>query len=87
MNLFSKLEEGYDNLWKMVVRPPRCTYPTNELGPEAFMLEGVQVKRIDVELTNPRGLLLYASHFVPLGQQQYPCVVYLHRNSSNRTEG
>lgn len=51
------------------------------------MLEGVQVKRIDVELTNPRGLLLYASHFIPLNQQQYPCVVYLHRNSSNRTEG
>jgi len=33
MNLFSKLEEGYENLWKMVVRPPRCTYPTSELGP------------------------------------------------------
>lgn len=45
------------------------------------------MKRIDIELTNPRGLTFYASHFIPLDLEKYPCVVYLHGNSSNRTEG
>lgn len=27
MNLFNKLEEGYEALWKMVIRPPRAKYP------------------------------------------------------------
>lgn len=47
MNLFNKLEEGYESLWKMIIRPPRSTYPISELGPEAFVLEGIQVKRTD----------------------------------------
>ena len=66
MNIFNKLGEGYESLWKLIVRPYRNTYSMSELGPDVFYLENRQVKRIDVELTNPRGLTFYASHFVPL---------------------
>lgn len=87
MNIFNKLGEGYESLWKLIIRPQRSTYSMSELGPEVFFLENRQVKRIDMELTNPRGLTFYASHFIPLDLEKYPCVVYLHGNSSNRTEG
>lgn len=87
MNIFNKLGEGYESLWKLIIRPERAMYSQSQLGPEVFCLEGRQVKRVDVVLTNPRGLTFYGSHFIPIGLEAYPCVIYLHGNSSNRTEG
>jgi cephalosporin-C deacetylase-like acetyl esterase len=51
------------------------------------MLGNKKVKRFDVELTNPRGLTFSGSHFIPMDSENYPCVIYMHGNSSNRMEG
>ena len=85
MNIFNKLQGEYDNLWKMIIRPERTTYPETALGPETFVLEGMTVKRNDFQLINSRGFVIFGSHFVPLESESYPCLVYCHGNSSNRT--
>lgn len=38
MNIFNKLGEGYESLWKLIIRPERSTYSMSELGPEVFYL-------------------------------------------------
>jgi cephalosporin-C deacetylase-like acetyl esterase len=85
MQLFTKLQEEYDQLWKYIIRPARTPYPETALGPETFSLEGITIKRCDFQLTNEKGYVFYCSHFVPLHLEQYPCVIYMHGNSSNRT--
>lgn len=87
MQLFNKLQGEYDQLWKHIIRPTRTTYPESALGPETFYLEKVKVKRNSFQLINDRGLVFYGSHYVPLEAESYPCVIYLHGNSSNQTEG
>ena len=87
MNLLNKLQGGYDQLWQHIIRPARTTYPDSDLGPETFILENIKVKRNSFQLINDRGLVFYGSHFVPLEATSYPCVIYLHGNSSNQTEG
>lgn len=84
---FAKLQDDYEQLCRLIIRPARSPYPLSQLGPEEFKLEGTKVKRIDFELTNSRGYVFFCSHFVPLGLNTHPCVVYTHGNSSNRTEG
>lgn len=50
-------------------------------------INGHLVKRIDVELINPRGLTFHGSHYIPANLKNYPCVIYSHGNCSNRLEG
>ena len=45
MQLFNKLQDEYDQLWKYIIRPVRSSYPETHLGPEQFDLEGIKVKR------------------------------------------
>lgn len=85
MQLFNKLQDEYDQLWKYIIRPIRSTYPETHLGPEIFDLEGIKVKREDFQQVSQRGLVFYGSHFFPVNASSYPCVIYLHGNSSNRT--
>ena len=66
MNLFNKLQDEYDQLWKYIIRPIRTTYPETHLGPEQFDLEGIIVERNDFQLVNPKGLVFYGSHFYPV---------------------
>lgn len=33
MNIFNKLQDEYDQLWKYIIRPVRVTYPDKDLGP------------------------------------------------------
>lgn len=105
-----QLEEGNDDdrlelpghpyalaLWNLIIRPPRRRYDLARLGPNEFRLWNVCVKRIDVNLTNSRGMILRCSHFLPRalaegdparqsGMEARPCVVYLHQNASCRLE-
>ena len=47
MNLFGKLQNEYEHLWKQVVRPARSHYSEDSLGPSKFALEGKDVERKD----------------------------------------
>lgn len=90
MALFSKLQGGYEDLWKSIIRPPREEYEVSALGPVNFILREMLYQRTDLELTNDRGQTLQCSHFEPVPAQrpcnQLPCVVYLHANCSSRVE-
>lgn len=78
-------------LWNLVIRPPRLTYTTRQLGPREFTVAGVAASRRDVCLRTPRGTKLECSHYVPLQDsgetiRKIPVVIYLHGNSSSRLE-
>lgn len=101
-----QLEEGSDEdrlelpgqpyalaLWNLIIRPPRRRYDLARLGPSDFRLWSLRVRRVDVNLTNARGMQLRCSHFLPRdlaeggpGGEPRPVVVYLHQNASCRLE-
>ena len=66
MQFLNKIQGGYDQLWKYIIRPTRTPYPDAALGPETFCYENVKVKRNSFQLINDRGHVFYGSHFVPL---------------------
>lgn len=86
----SFLKQGYQDLWKAIIRPPREEYLPSELGPVKFEINHHIFQRTDLQLTNPRGLTLECSFFEPIDEErvaeQLPCVVYLHGNCSSRIE-
>mmetsp|Transcript_59677 Transcript_59677/g.129244 ORF Transcript_59677/g.129244 Transcript_59677/m.129244 type:complete len:385 (-) Transcript_59677:90-1244(-) len=90
MAFLSKLNEQYSELWKAVIRPPRDTYETKDLGPTVFSIESRTYHRTDLSLKNPRGLTIVCSHFEPIPSERVaarlPCVIYLHGNCSSRLE-
>lgn len=57
--------KGYSSLWKAVIRPPRFTYETSDLGPEIFDLYGTLYRRTDLEIPNKHGFKMKCSHFEP----------------------
>lgn len=92
-------ERFYEKTWKLIIRPPRCTYSRQLLGPESLrvLLPGAQpgtkvpgqsYKRQDLELRNARGQILQCSHFVPNTRlrKPLPCVIFCHGSSSCRVE-
>jgi len=80
--------DSYEEAWKAIVRPYRDTYSEEQLGPAKFSIKGQRCRRKDVKLTNMKGLTLECSHFFPGidPDLRWPCVVYLHGNSSSRLE-
>ncbi|EGR33879.1 hypothetical protein IMG5_033680, partial [Ichthyophthirius multifiliis] len=79
---------NYTDFWKLIIRPPRSEYKTQQLGPNSFTIKGIEIQRTDIQIKNKQGLTLQCSHFQPKKpiQQQLPCVIYLHGNSSSRLE-
>lgn len=83
-------------IWNLVIRPPRTTYGTEQLGPPEFEIgTGIRGHRRDVRLRTKRGFHLQCSHFIPRQDrlkgkrrewQRTPVVVYLHGNASSRLE-
>ena len=64
-----------------------------DLGPKEFTVasgNGDRIIRTDVEIPSSRGHTMRCSHFEPLETCRYwkkmPCVIYMHGNSSCRTE-
>ena len=88
MGYFSMAKEGYEELVKAIIRPPRALYTTRELGPAEFRYGGVDVVREDTQVVNGRGHKLECSFWrrrgIPEGGM--PCVVYMHGNASCRAE-
>jgi fermentation-respiration switch protein FrsA (DUF1100 family) len=88
LSYFQMAKLGYEQLVGAIIRPPRCQYTVRHLGPIEFTFCGRQIKRKDFELHNMRGQLLACSMWEPTerGDDQIPCVIYMHGNSSARVE-
>lgn len=86
----SGLTDVYGVLWKLIIRPPRSEYTVADLGPIKFRIGTKAFRRMDLQITNDRGLQLECSHFLPLDLRLEegcsPCVIYLHGNCSSRLE-
>ena len=82
------LGDKYDNLWRYVIRPERDDYSLSELGPTHFEHNNKMFKRTDLTIPNKRNLKLCCSFWEPEERKypKLPCVIYLHGNSSSRTE-
>eukprot|EP01016_Furgasonia_blochmanni_P019637 TRINITY_DN2194_c0_g1_i1.p1 TRINITY_DN2194_c0_g1~~TRINITY_DN2194_c0_g1_i1.p1 ORF type:complete len:373 (+),score=71.56 TRINITY_DN2194_c0_g1_i1:143-1261(+) len=87
-SFLSKFKNGYEDLWKAIIRPPKDEYNIEDLGPKLFSLNGKKYKRTDFQFKNKRGLTIECSHFEPVKRvcEELPCVVYLHGNCSSRVE-
>ena len=81
---------GFDELWKLFIRPPRDSYRYYDLGPTRFEIKDRTYQRSDFEVLNERSLTLKCSMFEPVEAErptyQLPCVIYLHGNCSSRIE-
>jgi len=86
VRFFQNARAGYDELVNAIIRPPRCEYEVQELGPPFFEFLGHEVIREDVELRNQKGQLLVCSHWRFVTEEKRGCCVYLHGNASGRVE-
>ena len=46
---------GYSTLWKAVIRPPKCEYNIEDMGPTEFIISNTRVTRTDIEIVNVHG--------------------------------
>ena len=81
-------KSGYQELVNAIIRPPRCQYREEHLGPPAFTFLGKRFTRTDFTLCTQRGLNLQCSHWEPVERSsvRIPVVIYMHGNSSARVE-
>ena len=81
-------KSGYQELVNAIIRPPRCQYREEHLGPPAFSFLGKRFTRTDFTLCTQRGLNLQCSHWEPVERlsDRIPVVIYMHGNSSARVE-
>ena len=79
------MKDGYEQLVQAIIRPPKAEYEIADLGPTRFSYGGVDFVREDMQVRNPRGLLLDASLWRPLTmpEEGKPCVMWLQREESN----
>ena len=85
---YQMAKQGYQELVNAIIRPPRCEYSEQHLGPSHFKFCGKNFQRHDFQLTNPRNLKICCSHWEPKERVNpvLPCVIYMHGNSSSRLE-
>eukprot|EP01089_Gocevia_fonbrunei_P020454 TRINITY_DN7637_c0_g1_i1.p1 TRINITY_DN7637_c0_g1~~TRINITY_DN7637_c0_g1_i1.p1 ORF type:complete len:389 (+),score=57.68 TRINITY_DN7637_c0_g1_i1:139-1305(+) len=86
----STLAGGYSILVDAIIRPPRLTYDTEDLGPKKFRIGMRTFERTDLELKNDRNLTIQVSHYQPIPeeriQKKLPCVIYCHGNCGCRLD-
>lgn len=85
------IKHGYNELVNLIIRPPRAQYELEDLGPASFAFGNQQYQRRDFSVVNDRQQTLQCSHWLPRqesvnGVTEFPCVIYLHGNSSCRVE-
>eukprot|EP00980_Cylindrotheca_fusiformis_P024706 scaffold12324_cov144-Cylindrotheca_fusiformis.AAC.1 len=77
---------GYQQLVNAIIRPPRCSYELNQLGPEYFRFAGTQFERTDWTLMTERGYHIEVSQWGQKSNYDRPILIYLHGNASARLE-
>lgn len=90
MSYYTMIKQAYQELVNAIIRPPRCQYELQHLGPAIFEFCGKTFQRTDFEIRNPRGHKIVCSLWEPTSQYRpnpiLPCVIYMHGNSSARVE-
>jgi pimeloyl-ACP methyl ester carboxylesterase len=75
------------HLSRLITRPTRDIYTTDDLGPKRFMLGEKIFRRKDMDVINNRGHILKGSWFVP--EENFlltDCMIYCHGNSGSRMD-
>ncbi|CAK0881412.1 unnamed protein product [Prorocentrum cordatum] len=93
-------EDGPDEVWDLIIKPPRMRYSNLELVgryPESFKVGRWPVRRTDFQLVNDRSMTLECTIFQPRAGldssvqsppgQERACVVFCHGHGSNRLNG
>ncbi|RLN87134.1 hypothetical protein BBJ28_00011151 [Nothophytophthora sp. Chile5] len=95
------LGKGYRDVVQLVIRPDRCLYDLEALGPSQFRVAELSVdpvaddvtvaRRRDFDVLNDRGLTVRCSHWRLFGENSgeaavTPCLVYLHSNLGARVD-
>lgn len=79
--LMAQVSQGYNELVKAIIRPPRSRYTLDDLGGSSLFYRGRPFVRTDLELRNARGMRICCSHWEPAPAarpaKELPCVVYL----------
>ena len=87
---WAQIKTGYAEAVNAIIRPPRAKYSLTELGPSKFTLGGLKYERTDFVRRNKRNMKIHCSWWQPILEQrvdeQLPCVIYMHGNSSCRGE-
>ena len=87
---WAQIKSGYAEAVNAIIRPPRAKYSLAELGPRRFTLGGFKYERTDFIQRNNRNMKIHCSWWQPIAaervEEQLPCVVYMHGNSSCRGE-
>ncbi|KAJ5077498.1 alpha/beta-hydrolase [Anaeramoeba ignava] len=82
------MQEYYQQMVDLIIRPPRAKYEESELPPKRFKFNGIYVQREIYEIKNERGLKLKTSLYRPIRlnkkQKPIPCVIYCHGNAANQ---
>ncbi len=77
-----------EQIAEVIVRPSRHLYKIADLGPKAFLLDGLPVTRTDFQTHNKRGLIIRGSFYTKESDLKHDNVLaYLHCNSGCRVEG
>ncbi|KAJ8601851.1 hypothetical protein CTAYLR_002654 [Chrysophaeum taylorii] len=64
-SVFGPVFEAYDEVLRVVIRPPRASYDRSHLGPEEFSFFGSRVTRTDFAVENKRGQRIACSRWIP----------------------
>ena len=86
---------AYEQVLKLIIRPPRARYELDKLGPNSFLFCGVFIERSEFSTYNARGLRVEYSWWRPRGSMMPggaadktapPALLYMHGNASCRVE-
>ena len=90
-SIFQKMQSGYDNAWKMFIKPSKFRYSPEVLEPKLFVFSPQNIlKREDFAIKNSRGFEIVCSLWVPQtipADNRRTCLMYLHSQSGCRLEG
>ena len=87
--VFNSLKEGWEKLVTFLIRPERCRYTVDDLGPVRFQsMRGDVYVREDTKLENAKGLNLECSYWKPESDnnRDRPTILYLHSSYGSKVE-
>lgn len=84
-SMYQLAKQGYEEVVRAIIRPPRSEYDEEDLGSRSFAYKGVSFIRLDFEVVGVGGDSMHGSLWRPAElPQRNACVLYLHGNSGCR---
>lgn len=66
IGLLERVNQGYSNLWKLLIQPQRATYDIYNLGPQVRSIGNKLYKRHDFQVRSIKGYRIECSYFEPM---------------------